>query len=183
MKKTIIALVVMVITILGSFGFIIWSDMKDVQDANKKESEETASTSELEEMREALGGTVTDEEMEEYEQNGLNPFGQLITIEQLTDVDYQEYIHGMSHQKVKAEQKWGFYQINAERINWLLAGLNNTSLQYSDVYQSILEKWASGDFSTADKDHNKIWQIQGGTIGEATGLLSPEEEKAYIESQ
>jgi hypothetical protein len=89
----------------------------------------------------------------------------------------------MSHQKVKAKQKWGFYQITPERIIWLLEGLDLVEVQYEKIYWEILEKWAQEDFSTADEDHNTIWQLQGGTIGEATGVLSPEEEKVYIKSQ
>jgi hypothetical protein len=47
----------------------------------------------------------------------------------------------------------------------------------------ILNRWAEGDFSRADKDHNAIWNVQGGTIGEATGVMSPEEEQQYLETK
>ena len=40
----------------------------------------------------------------------------------------------------------------------------------------------SSDFSQVDQDHNTVWRLQGGTIGEATGILTPKEEQAYIES-
>lgn len=101
----------------------------------------------------------------------------------LKESQIQEIIHGMSHQKVEAEAKWGEYQITQERVERLLevAILNEAAYQHGKTYVTILEKWAKGDFSTADKDHNAIWQILGGTVGEATGLLSPVEEQEYIE--
>ncbi|MFV8828220.1 DUF6241 domain-containing protein [Alkalihalobacterium sp. APHAB7] len=38
-----------------------------------------------------------------------------------------------------------------------------------------------GDFSQAVYDHNVIWEIQGGTVGKATRLLTEEEEREYIQ--
>lgn len=101
----------------------------------------------------------------------------------LKESQMQSIIHGMSHQKVRADTKWGEYQITQERVNRLLevAKLNETNYKHGYAYIDILEKWSKGDFSQADKDHNTIWEIQGGTIGEATGLLSPIEEQEYIE--
>ena len=180
MKKMIVVLSLVTTLIFGYVGYLIYSDMKATETGKNSDGN---SFTEVEEMRETTGGTITDEDMQSFKEKGLNPFGQQTTLEQLTDTDYQEYIHGMSHQKVQAEQKWGFYHINSERIDWLLDGLNNTELSHSNVYRQILEKWANGDFQTADNDHNAIWELQGGTIGRATGVLSSEEEKKYIESQ
>ncbi|WP_411675014.1 DUF6241 domain-containing protein [Cytobacillus kochii] len=45
----------------------------------------------------------------------------------------------------------------------------------------MLDKWSKGDFSNVDNDHNYFWSLQNGTIGKATGILSPEEEEAFIE--
>ena len=167
------------ILIFGFVGYLIYTDMKATEAGNNTENQRSA---EVNEMRESAGGIITEDDMQSFKAQGLNPFGQQTSIEELTDTDYQEYIHGMSHQKVKAEQKWGFYQINSERIDWLLDGLNNTNLSHANVYQQILEKWANGDYQSADDDHNTIWELQGGTIGRATGVLSSEEEKQYIES-
>lgn len=113
----------------------------------------------------------------------INPFGDLKKLEDLTDGDYQNYIHKMSHQKVRADVKWGFYEITSERIYWLLEGLDQVKLEHREIYRDILERWVNDDFSQVDKDHNSIWRLQGGTIGEATGILSPEEEEEYIKSQ
>ena len=57
---------------------------------------------------------------------------------------------------------------------------NQTVLDYSDFLPiRILEKWQAGNFSNAVTDHNSIWDLQGGTIGEATRLLTEDEQAAY----
>ncbi|MCD8502771.1 MAG: DUF6241 domain-containing protein [Bacillaceae bacterium] len=95
----------------------------------------------------------------------------------------QNDIHWMSHQKVSAKQKWGAMLITEERIDRLLevATKNKETYKHSEIYIDILTRWQGGDFSQADLDHNAIWRLQGGTVGAATGLLMPEQEKAYIE--
>ncbi|GGN61023.1 DUF6241 domain-containing protein [Oceanobacillus indicireducens] len=116
-------------------------------------------------------------------ENEQNPFGGLRTQKELTDDYYQDYIHKMSHQKIKADEKKGFYLITEERIDWLLEGLEVATVINKDVYHDILTRWKKGDFSQVDKDHNTIWEMQGGKVGKATGILMPEEEQRYIESQ
>jgi hypothetical protein len=180
MKKVIILLTILATLILGFAGYLI---VKDLKSTKADSSSEGPSTAKLDDIREFAGGSITEEEMQSFKEQGLNPFGQTTTQEELTDIHFQEYIHGMSHQKVKAPEKWGFYQINSERIDWLLEGLDKSELISRNLYREILEKWANGDFSSADDDHNAIWELQGGTIGKATGVLSSEEEKVYIESQ
>lgn len=86
----------------------------------------------------------------------------------------------MSHQKVSAKDKWVFYEMHPERINWLLEGLEEVEIKRAEVYEEILERWKDGDFSQADKDHNTVWNILGGTKGEANGLLSEREEQRFI---
>lgn len=136
---------------------------------------------EIEQAREQAKEDVTEEEIEEYQKEGKNPFGQKREQSELNEAYYREYIHGMSHQKVKANKKWGFYLITQERIDWLLNGLDEIS---SIMKISIVIYWlagANGDFSQADEDHNTIWRMQNGTVGEAYGVMSEEEEAAYIE--
>lgn len=95
--------------------------------------------------------------------------------------EVQQVIHEMSHQKVKAPEKWGAIKITQERIDLLLKYVKKQDFEHQDVYVDILERWSEGDFSQADLDHNAIWELQGGTIGKATGLLSKEEEAVFIE--
>lgn len=98
----------------------------------------------------------------------------------MKEQDIQQAIHNMSHQKVRAVPKWGSLEITPERINGLISVVENSNYKHSHVYLDILYGWKDGDFSEADKDHNTIWHLQGGTIGEATGLLSVAEEDAFI---
>lgn len=111
-----------------------------------------------------------------------NPFGDSIQQQELDDENFINYIHKMSHQKVSADEKWGFYQITDERVKWLFNGLDKTkqTLKHSELYRSILKRWTDGDFSNVVNDHNDLWQIQGGSIGKAEGKLSKEQEEAYI---
>lgn len=126
---------------------------------------------------------ITEDDFAAFEEKGLNPFGRDITQENLTDQSFQDYIHGMSHQKVRAEKKWGFYEIHPIRIKWLLEGLDQVDVKYASVYREILEKWEKGNFQEVDEDHNKIWNLQGGTVGKATGILSAEEEQQFLKEK
>jgi Family of unknown function (DUF6241) len=101
----------------------------------------------------------------------------------MEEFELQIAIHHMSHQKVKADKKWGALQITPERIDRLIeiVTTNQASYNHSQTYMDILERWDEGDFSSVDKDHNDIWKLQGGTIGKATGILSAKKEKQYIE--
>src|SRR5699024_1138686 len=129
-----------------------------------------------------ISGTVTEEEMKAFAAEGKNPFGEDVALDALNDSDFQEYIHGMSHQTFRAEEKWYLYENNSTRIAWILEGLSEaTDLEHEQTYEDILKKWKKGDFSSVDEDHNAVWDLLGGTVGKATGILSEEEEKAFIE--
>lgn len=96
--------------------------------------------------------------------------------------DVQSAIHGMSHQKVHAEDKWGFLPMTQERIERLIVVVeaNKKSYNKPETYLKILNRWSKSDFSQADFDHNLIWDLQDGTVGRAYGTLSIEEERDYI---
>ncbi|KAA0547178.1 hypothetical protein FZW96_14505 [Bacillus sp. BGMRC 2118] len=102
---------------------------------------------------------------------------------EMNDYEVQNAIHYMSHQKVYAEEKWGAIQITPERIRNLVASVEQykLSLKHGDLYLDILTRWSEGDFSKADHDHNEIWKLQNGTVGEATRVLSEREEQTFIE--
>jgi len=180
MKKIIISLAILIVVAAGLFGYIVMNDM--IGESSYSQNKENVTKAGQD--RDAISGNVTEEEMAQYKEEGKNPFGEKIAQEELDDSDIQEYIHGMSHQKVRAEKKWGFYELNPTRVAWLLDGLNKAErLHHKKEYKNILEKWLDGDFSSIDDDHNAIWSLQGGTVGKATGILSKEEEQAYIDSQ
>ncbi|WP_342542217.1 DUF6241 domain-containing protein [Paenisporosarcina sp. FSL H8-0542] len=99
----------------------------------------------------------------------------------MPDFQVGQVIHQMSHQKIEAEEKWGFLPLTAERVARLKEVVENGDYQNKSRYISILNRWAENDFTQIDKDHNTIWTMQGGTVGRATGILSYEEEKQFIE--
>lgn len=92
----------------------------------------------------------------------------------------QEAIHAMSHQKVKAEDKWGFLPMTQVRINRLIEVVEANNYISGIVYLDILNRWLSSDFTRADKDHNVIWDLQEGSIGKASRVLSANEERKFI---
>lgn len=96
-----------------------------------------------------------------------------------------EAIHHMSHQKVYADKKWGALPLTPERVNRLITVVEQNKEKYmnAEIYLEILERWAMYDFSVADEDHNAIWRLQGGSIGEAVGLLTAEDEAKFIEEE
>lgn len=100
------------------------------------------------------------------------------------DDDVLSTIHKMSHQKVKADHKWGSIQITEERIDTLIQIVQQRRphLAHYNLYITILGEWEKGDFSNVDFHHNQVWALQDGTVGEAYGIMSEEEEKEYIES-
>ncbi|ASK60990.1 hypothetical protein CFK37_01565 [Virgibacillus phasianinus] len=181
MKRTIIiiacATVVLGLVAWGTYSFL--SNGMNVENASAAKEKEEAIKG-LKDNREKIDGTITEKDLTAFREKGLNPFGESTKMTELNDYIYQEYIHGMSHQKVQASKKWGFYEIHSSRIEWLLAGLAEVDLDHEDIYRDILGKWQKGNFSNVDDDHNTIWMLQDGTVGKATGVLSTEEEQAYL---
>ncbi|MRG84950.1 DUF6241 domain-containing protein [Salinibacillus xinjiangensis] len=190
MKKTIIITLCSILFVAGSFwGIFYWIDNLGAENTQDKEetktssNKETEAASEITAEREDIQGTITKEDLKEFEEQGENPFGTKTQMNEMQDEHFQEFIHGMSHQKVRAEKKWGFYELHPQRVEWLLAALDEVDVHFEETYREILEKWQQQNFSEVDDDHNAIWRIQNGTIGKATGILSAEEEQEYIESQ
>lgn len=99
-----------------------------------------------------------------------------------TESEFMEVLHHMTHQKVEASPKWGAVQITEQRIDQMLAVLESNELEHEAFYHKTLSAWKKGDFSNAVHTHNEIWDMQNGTIGEATDLLSEAEEEKYIET-
>lgn len=146
------------------------------EQSNEPEKETTEDEEqEVEELSEEKFEDSTNEE-------GLNPFGDDKEKNEISELTVRDYIHQMSHQKVEADKKWGFYRITDDRIQWLLEVVETNDYSDSSQYEEILHAWEEGDFSNVDDHHNTIWKMQGGNVGRATGVLSPEEEQEYIES-
>jgi Family of unknown function (DUF6241) len=110
-----------------------------------------------------------------------NPFENSNSNSNLSEKEILNYMHGMSHQKVVAEEKWIHYEMTSERIQYLINAIELGNYNNEELFLDILHRWADGDFKKADKDHNKIWNLQGGNVGEATGVMTPKEEQQYLE--
>ncbi|MBV6685725.1 hypothetical protein KV679_18715 [Bacillus sp. JRC01] len=113
---------------------------------------------------------------------GGNPFEEDVKTP-ISEKLMRQYIHAMSHQKVRAGEKWSFFEITDERIAFLLQQLDEKNYKNDEEYREILTQWQKGDFSQAVGDHNTVWRLMGGNIGKAKGLLSAKQEKEYLEKQ
>jgi hypothetical protein len=169
--KLIFTSILVCVICLGFLGVIVVDmiDKKAVSSSPVVSKEDSTSNSNNDQKSESTAAeTITD-----------NPFGGKNS--SMTEDEVLNYMHGMSHQKVEAEEKWLHFEMTNERIQFLIGVVESGRYENSDLYLDILNRWAEGDFLKADKDHNAIWNLQGGTIGKATGVLSTEEEKQYLE--
>lgn len=100
----------------------------------------------------------------------------------ISEVGMQNFIHQMSHQKVRADEKWGMIPLTKERVARLIEIVeeNKANYNHANTYLGILNRWYKNDFSRIDKEHNTIWAMQNGNVGKATGILSYDEEMKYI---
>ncbi|MEH7247123.1 DUF6241 domain-containing protein [Neobacillus niacini] len=106
--------------------------------------------------------------------------------ETMTEGELIQEVHNMTHQKVKADKKWGSSEITADKIQLLYDVIKIKDFKKGNNKQmllDILEPWKKKDFSNAVSAHNRIWSYQKGNIGKATRLLSPQEELEYIEKE
>lgn len=101
-------------------------------------------------------------------------------VEVISEYTFQHTIHKMTHQKVHAEDKWGRETITDDLIADMLFHLESTEYVNQEFYFETLTQWSEGNFDNAVDVHNFIWQLQGGTVGIATRLLSEDEEKKYL---
>ncbi|MEH7306439.1 DUF6241 domain-containing protein [Neobacillus drentensis] len=91
-----------------------------------------------------------------------------------------EVMHKMTHQKVKAKEKWGAIPMIPDTINQVYNIVENSEFEQKDDLLAILDKWKKGIFSKVDDDHNYFWTYQGGTVGKAYGIMSKSEEETFI---
>ncbi len=72
----------------------------------------------------------------------------------------------------------GLYFYYTERIESLLDIVKNNDLVQGKIYADILERWKQGKYEKMDADHNQIWKLQSGNLGEGTGVMSEAEQKS-----
>ncbi|MBM6618749.1 DUF6241 domain-containing protein [Bacillus suaedaesalsae] len=153
-------------------GFTFWKTVfpnHAVTDITQETQEIGIST---EEEHEEVEVTLPPEELTELESEWALDMG---------EIAMQNSIHAMSHQKVKAEDKWSHMPLTPERVNRLIEIVESSDYEFSKMYLEILYRWKEDDFTKAVEDHNLIWHLQKGSVGKAYALMTPKEEKEYIE--
>lgn len=165
-KKRIRRVLLALIVLLGlSFG-VVWG-VYAFFDSVLSTNEENVNKSELADNMDDLASTIEKEE----------GYGIVMGYETILEIMNQ-----MTHQKVIASDKWGAIEMNQKNIDTLLYIIEENNFINEDLLKEILDKWKAGDFSEIVEDHNTIWDLQGGTIGKATGEMTPEDEQKFIEA-
>lgn len=157
MMLIILGLIALVIGII-----VIGIEMKSGIDSVLLEGtpKETVEKTEFDEMTEFVNGNfrLTESYDGSYDQTTLD--------------EIYTSIHGMSHNIVIAEEKWGKKEMTEENINTAIIqvlAMKTQSKEQNDLLQ-ILSAWKFGDFTKSDQAHNYVWLKQGGTVGLATGV-------------
>nr|WP_145163728.1 DUF6241 domain-containing protein [Paenibacillus terrae] len=102
----------------------------------------------------------------------------------VAESDVVNIMHHMTHQKVKAKEKWVSIEMTPERVQLLeqiIQVKGRSWINYARMLD-IAKKWEAGDFSTVDEDHNFFWMIENGSIGKAKGVLTEKEEQEFIKN-
>lgn len=101
----------------------------------------------------------------------------------LSETEFQIHLHQMTHQKIVASKKRGAIEMTPETIDNMLkiARANEEVYEESEFYEKTLTAWEQGDFTNSINVHNTIWEWHDGTVGRATGLMTPEQEARYVE--
>ncbi|MGP4040403.1 DUF6241 domain-containing protein [Gracilibacillus sp. D59] len=181
---------VLSISVIGIIGLITYIGINIYLDNETRSEQKAVVKSEVEELEEektdnkeelALTELSKDKLAENNEKGYLNVFGDPKSKDEITEKMFKKYLNYMAHQKVYAEQMWGFYEITPERIDFLLEVLEIKTYEQEEVYKDILTRWKQGEFSQAVEDHNKVWKLQDGNVGRATRLLTEEEEQAILD--
>lgn len=94
--------------------------------------------------------------------------------------DVLNVMNKMCHQKIEASEKWGAIPMIPDTINAVYTIVEASKFTDKEELLQILTKWKNNDFSSVDSDHNTVWQLEGGTVGKATGIATPKEEAEFI---
>ncbi|WP_226654865.1 DUF6241 domain-containing protein [Guptibacillus hwajinpoensis] len=97
---------------------------------------------------------------------------------------FMNTLHGMTHQKVHADEKWTLVEMTDARIDDMLDILEQVEgsgeYEHYDLYEQALMKWKNGNFENAVYVHNELWSLNNGSVGKASRLLSADEEQAFV---
>lgn len=165
MKKTIVYLTAAFIA-LGLIGFGVFK-VSDKQ--NNTESSKSAQISDEKAMKEST------QKMEGLE------FAQSVP-ENASESALWAMMHKMTHQKVVASEKWGLIRMDEESIAKAEEILLASDFTSKKELLEMIERWKNGQFDQVDDEHNAIWRMQKGSIGEARGILTEQQEQEFIEN-
>ncbi|MYL62168.1 hypothetical protein GLW07_02240 [Bacillus hwajinpoensis] len=171
-KKILISIISIVLLTLG-IGYWFISDMntslleeKDVSEASDEGSAEASDGIDQERYIDEGSNSTANEDIPS-EQHFMNT------------------LHGMTHQKVYAEEKWTLVEMTDARIDDMLTILDQVEgtgeYEHYDLYEQALTKWKHGNYENAVYVHNELWSLKNGSIGKASRLLSADEEQAFVE--
>ncbi|PLS08005.1 DUF6241 domain-containing protein [Neobacillus cucumis] len=186
MKKDLkVAGVVLILLIIGIFAS--YKIMNNAAEYEKnKASEVTAEPSETSKPSESKKTTTPAKQKQTSQQDQTAKIGGVqydIGIdEESKESLVVEVMHKMTHQKVKASEKWGAIPLTEDTINQVYTIVSKSSFVHKIQLLEILDKWKKGDFDQIDHDHNYFWELEDGTIGKAYGVLSKEEEEKFIKN-
>lgn len=179
--KKILTIMMIVLSLVIAFGYgtyKILDNAKNYQEDNQDSEAAAVASHEDESSPYAT-------EREEFEEQTKNIGGQIFKLE-LTDATTEgeviEIMHKMTHQKVKAEDKWGAIPMSEDTVSQVLEFLDKSNFATKKDLKEIVEKWKNGNFQSVDQDHNYFWQRQGGTVGRAYGIMTSAEEEEFIKN-
>ncbi|MBL4950920.1 DUF6241 domain-containing protein [Neobacillus sp. OS1-32] len=173
-KLLLLSAIVLVVLVGGIFGFYKLLD-KTSPSAPKKPVTQT------EKKAETVSVTVDEEELDKQQTEKIGGVQYKIDLDKNSSQnEVIDIMHKMTHQKVKAEEKWGAVPMIPDTINQVYEIVRNSDFDIKDDLLAILEKWKNGQFSEVVEDHNYFWRYQDGTIGKAYGKLDSVEEKEFI---
>jgi len=87
-----------------------------------------------------------------------------------SETEIQNTIHQMANSIVIATEKWGEIKITQKKIDKLIIEIEESNYRNKETYLDILNRWKDGDFTRAMYDHNEVWHMLNGSVGEATGV-------------
>lgn len=170
MKKVLLIVAVsasvVLLSLYGGYQYLVHNHEKKELEMKKKAEKAGAPNEEFMEQTQPIGGISYKVEL------GENPTQDAVI----------EVMHKMTHQKIRAEQKWGAIPMIPETINDVFVIVSKSHFERKEEFLAILERWKNGDFSRADEDHNYLWSYEGGTIGKAYGIMSESEEQEFIKN-
>lgn len=95
-----------------------------------------------------------------------------------------EILHKMTHQKVRAQKKWGFIQMTEVNLIAVKEVLEENPILNENINMlEMVNTWLNNEFSNIVADHNSLWGEKEGTVGKAYGRLSQAEEEALVKEQ